>query len=34
MYARSSHAISRPIAIIAELNMHDLKEQELHSNVM
>ena len=34
MYAWSSHAISRPILIIAELNIHDLKEEELHSNVM
>ena len=31
MYAWSSHAISRPILIIAELNIHDFKEEELHS---
>ena len=34
MYAWSSHVISRPILIIAEWNKHDLKEEELHSNVM
>ena len=34
MYAWSSHAISRPILITAELNIHDLKKEELHSNVM
>ena len=32
--AWSSHAISRPILIIAELNIHGFKEEELHSNVM
>ena len=34
MYAWNSPVISRPILIIAELKIHDLKEEELHSNVM